>query len=450
MQKNKISTSLTIIIIASIMITGFTYYNFESIELSSLSKDIIVKGYEENTINGDTVITIDGEGFKQGDIIYVNKQEVNTAIGNDKYLSFLINKELYHKDSILKVQLKRKTPKGIIYLKSNEKTIKIIEAKEIIDDSIQIYEIGPSKIKRMETDYLIDNKVAISVIGRGYIKEDVIYINGEPLATTFGSETVLTCLLPRKFYTNIGNLDVQIKRKKDINVTNNIYVSNIKRIEVEHNDKIRNSVWENNKYVAHAMGMIDGKAYTNSYEAFLESYNNGARIFEVDLCFTRDKYLVARHDWTPELTKSFQQNLTLPKVMSLNEFKNEEIYGRYTPLSFLDICELMKKYPDIYIVTDTKEITEDEIKKQFEYIIEASNIVDPSIKNRIIPQIYNPDMYKIINNIYNWRDIIYTLYQSKQTPEEVVEFIKRNNIEAVTISEFSINQEFILNYSYNF
>lgn len=44
--------------------------------------------------------------------------------------------------------------------------------------------------------------------------------------------------------------------------------------------------------IAHAMGGIDGEAYTNSMEAFKENYARGHRLFEVDLHFTSDGKLV--------------------------------------------------------------------------------------------------------------------------------------------------------------
>ena len=49
--------------------------------------------------------------------------------------------------------------------------------------------------------------------------------------------------------------------------------------------------------VAHAMGGIDGRLYTNTREAFLQNYSRGFRVFELDLAMTTDSALVLAHDW---------------------------------------------------------------------------------------------------------------------------------------------------------
>ena len=50
--------------------------------------------------------------------------------------------------------------------------------------------------------------------------------------------------------------------------------------------------------IAHAGGGIDGHIYTDSLEAINNSYDNGARLFDIDLRFTSDLEIVLRHDWT--------------------------------------------------------------------------------------------------------------------------------------------------------
>ena len=62
----------------------------------------------------------------------------------------------------------------------------------------------------------------------------------------------------------------------------------------------RESLGENH-LIAHALGGIGGKPYSNSLEAFIENYNKGIRIFEVDLSITSDGYVVCRHDWNTSL-----------------------------------------------------------------------------------------------------------------------------------------------------
>lgn len=125
--------------------------------------------------------------------------------------------------------------------------------------------------------------------------------------------------------------------------------------------------------VLHGLGWIEGHFVTNSLEAFQYNYNRGFRVFEVDLNMTSDNVLVARHDWTRIHYRWLGQDvppgttsgvpLTLDKVMSL------KIHGKYHPISCKQLLDLMRNYPDIYFVTDTKETDERSIRKTFSYLV---------------------------------------------------------------------------------
>jgi glycerophosphoryl diester phosphodiesterase len=49
-------------------------------------------------------------------------------------------------------------------------------------------------------------------------------------------------------------------------------------------------------YIAHALGSVDGYVYTNTVEAFEESYAKGFRLFECDLVLLRDGTVLVAHD----------------------------------------------------------------------------------------------------------------------------------------------------------
>ncbi|OKP95063.1 glycerophosphodiester phosphodiesterase family protein [Paenibacillus sp. P46E] len=57
------------------------------------------------------------------------------------------------------------------------------------------------------------------------------------------------------------------------------------------------------RIVAHTMGGINGHTYTNTVEAFAANYEQGSRVFEADLLLTADDQLVARHEWTNNMSK---------------------------------------------------------------------------------------------------------------------------------------------------
>ncbi len=182
--------------------------------------------------------------------------------------------------------------------------------------------------------------------------------------------------------------------------------------------------WTKDPYIAHALGGIDGSSYTNSKEAFLENYNAGHRVFEVDLRLTKDGSLVAVHD----LPQNKQG-----KPMTLKEFQKYKVQGKYTSLTFKDIALLMKKYPDMYLVTDSKETDEALITQQFTSIVETANETDPEILKRIIPQIYTMQMYDTIMSLYNWNSMIFTLYALPDFSErEVIDFAYQRGIGVIT------------------
>lgn len=160
--------------------------------------------------------------------------------------------------------------------------------------------------------------------------------------------------------------------------------------------------------VAHALGGIDSTAYTNSLEAFEEAFSKGIRSFEVDLLLTSNGRVVCKHDWnqynSPELPSGY--------VPTDEEYLNTKILGQYTALSFQDLCMLMKKYPDVWVITDSKYTDTDTVKSEFtEMLAEAAEIGCSSILNRLVIQIYNKEMYYTVNDLYPFTNYIFTMYK---------------------------------------
>jgi glycerophosphoryl diester phosphodiesterase len=192
----------------------------------------------------------------------------------------------------------------------------------------------------------------------------------------------------------------------------------------------------NSLLIAHAGGALYGIGgeiitYTNSLEAIEQNYQRGHRFFEIDFSLTKDGKLAAVHDWRTgkEITQAEWTG-----IPTNEEWKAKKIHGKYKTLDIDGIIALMAKYRDMFIVTDTKETQENMVAKQFMEIYKASGQIDIEILNRFIPQIYYPQMLKTIYDIYPFRNVIYTLYQSPQSDEEVLEFVKNHNsIYAVTM-----------------
>lgn len=208
--------------------------------------------------------------------------------------------------------------------------------------------------------------------------------------------------------------------------------------------------WKGSKIVGHAFGAVDGKAYTNSLEAFLSNYDAGYRSMEVDMEITSDNKVVLRHDWDWEC----QEGISAGERVTEEQFLSVPILGMYTPLSFADLCLLMEEYSDVWIITDTKYAKKEEIENQFNVMVETAKALGlESVLDRLIVQIYNEEMLETVKNIYPVKSFIFTLYQRWNQSEEEFVYLSRwcikNNVDAITMGKelYSTVNEIAKRYS---
>ncbi len=193
--------------------------------------------------------------------------------------------------------------------------------------------------------------------------------------------------------------------------------------------------------ITHALGSVEGRIHTNAKEAFIESYERGARVFEADFFLTSDGELVVRHDFT----STSYYNLEQKDIghMTYEQYMDSVICYYYTPLDVKGLFELMKQYPDTYLVTDTKLDDEEGAKKTFEKFCEALDEAgDETLRDRIVIQIYNYDMYEWVKDIVPAKNYIFTLYMLKYKDfDKIGSFCAENNIPVVTLNETILKKE---------
>lgn len=163
-----------------------------------------------------------------------------------------------------------------------------------------------------------------------------------------------------------------------------------------------NNLLNNTKFIGHAFYGVDNIDYTNSKEAFLEGYENGIKIMEVDFLFTSDKELVLNHFW-----ENFIQD-------SSTSFLSKKVVGKYTPMNLDDLLLLMSHYKDVYIVIDTKESEYNHgnsLIDVYKEIINKTIAYDKSLLDRFIPQIYDFDSYKEISKLYKFKNNMFSIYK---------------------------------------
>ena len=180
--------------------------------------------------------------------------------------------------------------------------------------------------------------------------------------------------------------------------------------------------WAASPYVAHALGGIDGRRYTNSQEAFSESYRKNYTLYEADLTLSAEGVPLLIHDLAQYEVhvQNGDETVQVDLPPTVEQFTSRKILGQYTGLTFEDLARLMVQFPSVTIITDTGGTDEQSVKEMFRAILDVAQAVDPAILDRIIPQVYNNDMIGWLNELYPWRSMVYTFYQLPQgmTQEE--------------------------------
>ena len=220
----------------------------------------------------------------------------------------------------------------------------------------------------------------------------------------------------------------EIQREKDVNTAR-------KKAQKE---KTTLKPWYTYHSIAHAMGGLDGKDYLNSIDGFYPAYQKGYRVFEMDILLTKDNVAIGKHQWGWKLSDPTSKK---GDPVSYRKFKNTKIYGKYTPTSFLDVLNLMEKYPDFYLMTDSKSTEPADAKKEFNVLVQtAKKVGKEDLLDRVIVQVYNQRMYWAVKSMHPFKHFVYTTYKQPDAAfYKVVKFCKQNGIEAITSPKNDIN-----------
>ncbi len=164
-------------------------------------------------------------------------------------------------------------------------------------------------------------------------------------------------------------------------------------------------------------------------------------MFEVDLQLTSDGRLVARHDWDQMSYYNLEQ--VYVGVMDRKTFLNTPICFYYTPLDVDGLIALMKEYPDVYFVTDSKDTDQKTVQAQMKELDRAVNEAgDPGLWERIIIQIYHKEMYSWVKDTVPAQNWIFTLYQiAKPDYRDIGKFCQEKGIAAVTMEKSRLAKE---------
>lgn len=136
---------------------------------------------------------------------------------------------------------------------------------------------------------------------------------------------------------------------------------------------------EGPEFIAHAGGKIDGAIYTNSREAIEQAIRLGHRFIEIDLKATIGGELYGCHSKREFNARTGRKWLGhIPITVGM--VKDVKIDGKYTPIFLREVYAILKKHPEIYLVTD--KITD------YEAIIEQFPLPD-----QLIVETFEPNQY---------------------------------------------------------
>ncbi|WP_443770352.1 phosphatidylinositol-specific phospholipase C/glycerophosphodiester phosphodiesterase family protein [Anaerostipes sp.] len=196
--------------------------------------------------------------------------------------------------------------------------------------------------------------------------------------------------------------------------------------------------WYSYHGIAHALGGVDEKKYLNSVDGFYEAYRKGYHIFEMDMLLTTDRVVIGKHKWGSNLADPLTKK---GKPVSSQRFLNTKIYGKYKPTTLSDVLKLMEKYPDFYLMTDSKDDKPGKVQQDFTTIVDTvKKAGKESLLDRFIVQVYNEEMYQTIEKIYPFKHVLYTTYKQPDASfYKMIQFCKANHIEGVTNPQDDIN-----------
>lgn len=145
--------------------------------------------------------------------------------------------------------------------------------------------------------------------------------------------------------------------------------------------------------IAHALGEIEGRTYTNSADALRRSYELGFRMFEADIALTSDGVPVLIHGWTRKdyerLGWKFEHDDFI-RPMSVTEFRSARIHGKYSTMLLSDLFEFMESHPDVRILFDIRPQTPQDTAEIYELV--RRQCANDMVWDRCMAGTYNPEM----------------------------------------------------------
>lgn len=207
--------------------------------------------------------------------------------------------------------------------------------------------------------------------------------------------------------------------------------------------EVKEPMFFQNDYVAHALGAIEGNIYTNSEEALKNSLEH-YKFMEVDMTLTGDNKLICSHGWDEETAKYTKIVYTADEAPNYEEFMSWKICGKYKAIDAAVIVEYMRQYPELLIEIDLKKASPEKTKVMIEQLLELAD-KDEEILDRILMQFTSEEAYFAIEELYHFKYYQYFTYKSKLPDklEHVLKFCRNNNITSLAVNYTVLTDDMI-------
>jgi glycerophosphoryl diester phosphodiesterase len=199
-----------------------------------------------------------------------------------------------------------------------------------------------------------------------------------------------------------------------------------------------------NRYLAHALGGLDGYSYLNNEPALVNSLANEHKYLEVDLTLTTDGHVVPAHGWSEKnaercgmkydpsfrnMTKELFLKQTLHDMPTMD---TETLYG------------YMKKYPDLFWQLDLHTLNYEKAVLVTRAVL-ADFHDDTELFSHFLIQANSPEMFEGIESVYH-----FTYYQlflkkgiSDEDLEECLRYCTDNGLVSVSLNSQDADPETI-------
>ena len=199
-----------------------------------------------------------------------------------------------------------------------------------------------------------------------------------------------------------------------------------------------------NRYLAHALGGLNGYSYLNNEPALVNSIKNGHRYLEVDLTLTEDGHVVPAHGWSEKNAERCGMTYDPSfRHMTKELFLKQTLHGMPT-MDTEKLYGYMKKYPDLWWQLDLHTLSREEAAKVTDAVV-ADFHEDHELLGRFLVQANSPEMYDGIESVYHFT--YYQLFLKKGLPadefEEALRYCRDHGFVSVSLNSSDASEETI-------